>query len=122
VRGEAGALPLQTGSTDLVVSASSLHDWPDAAAGLREIRRVLRPGGRVVVLDWCAEHRPIRWMEGWLRVTRRPVARVLTRGELAGAMRAAGFEVGAIERASISPVWGMMVAQGVAVDVNPGPD
>src|SRR6266545_2204285 len=36
---------------DLVVSTMSQHHWADAAAGLRELRRVLRPGAQVWIYD-----------------------------------------------------------------------
>jgi ubiquinone/menaquinone biosynthesis C-methylase UbiE len=40
------------GSFDLVVSTLSMHHWADPAAGLAEIGRVLRPGGRALVWDF----------------------------------------------------------------------
>jgi ubiquinone/menaquinone biosynthesis C-methylase UbiE len=43
--GMAEALPLQDASVDLALSTISFHHWQDQAAGLREIARVLRPGG-----------------------------------------------------------------------------
>ena len=38
-------LPFADGAFDTVISVESLYFWPDQAAGLREIRRVLAPGG-----------------------------------------------------------------------------
>jgi 2-polyprenyl-3-methyl-5-hydroxy-6-metoxy-1,4-benzoquinol methylase len=41
------ALPVEPESVDLVVSLSTFEHFPDGAAVLREIHRVLRPGGRL---------------------------------------------------------------------------
>ncbi|HMC03805.1 MAG TPA: class I SAM-dependent methyltransferase [Cellulomonadaceae bacterium] len=51
VVGGVAALPFPDGSFDLVVSSLSMHHWADATAGLAEIGRVLRPGGRALVWD-----------------------------------------------------------------------
>ncbi|MBB3232774.1 class I SAM-dependent methyltransferase [Halomonas stenophila] len=48
-RGAADALPYEDATFDGVMAINSLQVWPDAVAGLREARRVLRPGGRVVL-------------------------------------------------------------------------
>jgi ubiquinone/menaquinone biosynthesis C-methylase UbiE len=48
-RGDATRLPYEDGSVDAVVLTAVLGEIPDAAAALREIRRVLTPGGRLVV-------------------------------------------------------------------------
>jgi SAM-dependent methyltransferase len=45
----AEALPFATASFDFVTAAGVLHHTPDTAAGLREIQRVLRPGGRALI-------------------------------------------------------------------------
>lgn len=48
-RGDATALPYSDDAVDAVVLTAVLGEIPDRAAALREIRRVLRPDGRLVV-------------------------------------------------------------------------
>jgi len=43
--------PTRTRRFDLVVSSMSQHHWRDVPAGIREVRRVLRPGGRAWIYD-----------------------------------------------------------------------
>ena len=51
-RMDAGALSLPAASFDLVVCALGLMYVPDTDAALREVQRVLRPGGRTVIAVW----------------------------------------------------------------------
>jgi ubiquinone/menaquinone biosynthesis C-methylase UbiE len=44
-------LPYPDGHFDVVLSSGSMKHWPDAVAGLRELHRVLRPGGRAYVAE-----------------------------------------------------------------------
>jgi len=48
-QGDATALPYESGSMDAVVLIAVLGEIPDRAAALAEIRRVLKPNGRLVV-------------------------------------------------------------------------
>jgi ubiquinone/menaquinone biosynthesis C-methylase UbiE len=50
--GDVVALPYPDESVDLVVSSLSLHHWEDPAAGLRDVVRVLRPGGKAWIYDF----------------------------------------------------------------------
>jgi ubiquinone/menaquinone biosynthesis C-methylase UbiE len=49
--GRAERLPFCDSSFDLVISTTSFDHWSDQAAGLAECRRVLAPGGRLVLTD-----------------------------------------------------------------------
>ncbi len=49
-RGSADDLPFADESFDAALAINSMQVWPDALAGLREIRRVGRAGARVVLV------------------------------------------------------------------------
>jgi SAM-dependent methyltransferase len=52
VAGDAEKLPLADGSFDVVISVESSHCYPDMRRFLREARRVLRPGGVLLLADF----------------------------------------------------------------------
>ena len=52
-RGAAERLPVASGSVDAVLACLVFEHLPDHEAPLREVARVLRPGGRFV---WCLNH------------------------------------------------------------------
>ena len=56
----AEALPFADGEFDTVVSTLVLCTVPDQAAALREIRRVLRPGGQLLFMEHIRSESP-RW-------------------------------------------------------------
>ena len=51
-------LPFADGEFDLVVAAWMLYHVPDLDRGLTELARVLRPGGRLVILDMALPTQP----------------------------------------------------------------
>jgi len=48
--GDAERLPFRDGAFDVVWSSGSIEYWPDPVATLAEMRRVVKPGGRVLVV------------------------------------------------------------------------
>lgn len=60
--GDAQALPLADDSVDGVTIAFGIRNVPDRVQGLREMARVVRPGGRIAVLELSAPRRgPVAW-------------------------------------------------------------
>ena len=47
--GSADSLPFEDNSFDKALAINSMQVWPDPIAGLREMRRVLKPGGKVAL-------------------------------------------------------------------------
>lgn len=57
VAGDGRRLPLRSASADLVASAQALHHIHDPVAVVKEMRRVAKPGGRVLLVDQVATER-----------------------------------------------------------------
>ena len=93
VQGSAEALPWPGGSFSRVLSVNTLYFWRDRRQVLSEMRRVLVPGGRVVL-----GYRPPDVMR------RLPMTRygfeMVEEDELRHQMGAAGFEVASLEAGS----------------------
>lgn len=51
----AGALPLPTAGVDVAVASMVLHEMPFPIRLLRELHRVVRPGGALLVYDWVRQ-------------------------------------------------------------------
>ena len=71
VVGNAERLPFPDGAFDCVCSMGVLHHTPDTARAIREVRRVLRPGGHVVLmfyhrnsLQYRLKFPLLRWLKG----------------------------------------------------------
>lgn len=51
VVGDVGRLPFPDAHFDAVMSTGSIKHWPDPVQGLRELHRVLTPGGRAFIVE-----------------------------------------------------------------------
>lgn len=111
LHGDALALPFEDGSFDAVTVAYGLRNFADVERGLAEMRRVLRSGGRLVVLEFPPPPanlagRALRWygrsvmpvIGGWISGDRSAYAYLpasteafLAPDALAAAMGAVGF-------------------------------
>jgi len=56
-RMDGAALALPDGRFDAALSSFGVVLFPDPAAGMAELHRVLRPGGRVAIVTWTEPHR-----------------------------------------------------------------
>jgi SAM-dependent methyltransferase len=102
-RAEAEDLPLSTAGVDTVLATLSLCTVRDPDAVAAEIRRVLRPGGGVLILEHVRStdpgtaRRQDRWARPWGLIS----AGCRPNRDTAGILAAAGFDTSALRRFSV---------------------
>ncbi len=97
---ELGQIQAETASFDSIVCTFTLCTIPDAVAALREMRRVLKPGGRLLFCEHgLAPDAPVvRWQH---RLT--PLWKPLAGGchlnrDIPALLQAGGFQIGMLEK------------------------
>lgn len=96
-------IPLDTGSVDMVVSTWTLCSIPDLPTALNEMRRVLRPGGRLLFLEHGRSPDPgvSRWQDRLAPVFRGLAGCNLNR-QIDSSITDAGFQMVEIERSYLA--------------------
>lgn len=105
---DAVALPVRDGDTDVLVSSSVFHHLSEPAQALAEWRRVLRPGGQLVMTDWCRDFATMRLLDLVLRGVDRAHGRTWSATELHASLVEAGFIDVEVRRHRQGWFWGMM--------------
>lgn len=84
LEGDAQRLPLADASFDAAMMISMLHHVADRGAALAEARRILRPGGRLVLMGFTGEDAATLWIvdyfpssRPWMEATHPPRAAFL---------------------------------------------
>ncbi len=103
-------LPFGDAGFDVVVTTNAFHYFRRPLGALEEMARVLRPGGRLVLTDWCDDYLACRLCDLWLRAFDRAHFRTYGREECRRLLERAGFRVARIDRYKISWLWGLMTA------------
>lgn len=109
-RGE--CLPFADASFDVVVSTSAFHYMRDPEYALVEMHRVLAPGGRLLISDWCADYMTCRVLDLYLRMTDQAHHRTWRGDELLRLVTRAGFVGSRVDRYRTDWRWGMMSVHG----------
>ena len=108
--GYADALPWPGATFDAVISCNMFHYITHPIDALREMARVLRPGGVIVLTDWCDDYIACRVCNFYLRLTNRAFYKTYRRAECLDLLQQAGFSTVRLDRYKISWLWGLMTA------------
>ncbi|MEW6581514.1 MAG: class I SAM-dependent methyltransferase, partial [Actinomycetota bacterium] len=106
LRAPAEDLPFPDGAFDTVVCTVVLCTVPDQAAALREVRRVLRPGGVLLFAEHVRSPDPrrARWQDRMERPWRVIADGCHPNRDTLAALDAAGFRVEVVERGELPMV------------------
>ncbi len=110
-------LPFADAAFDVVLCANTFHYFTRPTVVLDEAARVLQPGGRLVLLDWCRDYWTCRVMDAVLRWIDPAYRHCYTLGEMTALVESTSLVVRRSFRYRFDGIWGMMV-----VDAHSGPD
>lgn len=93
VKGDVMGMPFDDGSFDIVTAFETVYFWPDIGDAFREVFRVMRPGGMLMVCNEADGEDPeqLAWAE-------EVGLRIYSKEELLEAMENAGFSEIRVER------------------------
>ncbi len=79
VVGDCENLPFAENSFDVIICSNSFHHYPNPQDFFHSVKRVLRPGGRLILQDYTAP-KPILWL---MNHTEMPLANLFGHGDVA---------------------------------------
>jgi ubiquinone/menaquinone biosynthesis C-methylase UbiE len=109
--GSVEQLPFQDGLFDVVVSCNMFHYIRQPVVALQEMQRVLQPGGRLVITDWCDDYIACRICDLYLRLFNRAHYKTYGKEECIRLLEETGYTEVEVERFKINWLWGLMTAR-----------
>lgn len=108
--GSATAIPSANERFDVVVCASSFHYFEYPLDALAEIKRVLKPGGKVVILDWCKDFLLCRLCDWVLKQIDPAYQQCYSQQEFHSFLSTTQLTIQSATTMRFGLVWGLMVA------------
>lgn len=102
-------LPFADNTFDVIVSASSFHYFDNPIGVLTEMRRVLKPDGKVIILDWCKDFFFCKILDIFLKFFDSAHERSYTQKELHCFLKETNFIIRSASKMRFGFVWGLMI-------------
>ncbi|MDB9539871.1 methyltransferase domain-containing protein [Anabaenopsis tanganyikae CS-531] len=104
-------LPFLNNSFDVIISASAFHYFDDPHGALLEIRRVLKPEGKLLILDWCKDYLSCQICDFILKFVDPAYKGCYTQKQFHSLLTSAQFNIERTTKFHFSLVWGIMIAE-----------
>lgn len=94
---------------DLVVCANAFHYFDCPQLVLAEIKRLLKPHGKVIILDWCRDYWFLKICDRIFKISDLAYQGCYTQTELVQLLRKAGFNIKKKSKVRFGLFWELMV-------------
>ncbi len=105
----ANSLPFASHTFDVVVCANAFHYFDLPQVALAEIKRVLKPNGKVVILDWSKDYLICRICDWVLQIFDSAHQQCYTQAQLHQLLISADFKIHRAAKVRFRFIWGLMV-------------
>ena len=111
------SLPFDNDSFDLVTCANAFHYFENPELALAEMRRVLKPKGELIILDWCRDYWVLKLLHPLFKFIDPAYQRCYTQTELAleRLLKAAGFNVEKDSKVRFGSMWELMAVSAINI-------
>lgn len=113
VNASARFLPFPDHKFDMVVTVSAFHYFEQPLDTLKEIRRILKPQGKLIIMDWCRDYWLCQALDLFLKIFDPAHKICYTQKELSDLLTTSEFDVIEARKQKLGTLWGIMVATGV---------
>ena len=107
------SLPCDSEFFDLVVCANAFHYFEFPQLVLTEIKRVIKPDGRVIILDWCRDYLFCKIFDRLFKTIDPAYQQCHTQTELNQLLVAAGFDVIKNNKIHFDIIWELMAVEAI---------
>lgn len=111
-QGDSASLMFNSGQFDVVVSCSALHYMREGERFFREAHRVLAPGGRIIIIDWCRDFFFAKLYDLISKIYKRAHHKVYSKSEIISLLENSGFSITKFHTFHVKPYWWMMCVEG----------
>ena len=112
-QGNVTAIPSANESFDVVICASSFHYFDAPLDALAEMKRVLKPGGKLIILDWCKDFLLCRLCDAALKVFDPAHKQCYTQQEFHNFLSSSQLNIQTAKKLRFGLIWGLMVATAI---------
>ena len=105
----ANSIPFASHSFDVAVCANSFHYFEKPLVALSEIKRVVKPNGKLIILDWSKDFLVCRICDWILQIFDPAHQQCYTQEELHQLLISADFKINRAAMVRFGVVWGLMV-------------
>lgn len=111
----ANSLPFASHTFDVAVCANAFHYFEQPLVALSEIKRVLKPNGKLIILDWNKDFLICRICDWILQIFDPAHQQCYTQEELHQLLISANFNICRAAKVRYGVIWGLMAVTALPI-------